>query len=76
MKPIEKARKQAKKIASQVRKACKENGLTQTKLATITGLSRPTVIRIWHGDPKVSLHAFVKVCKALGLELTINVQEA
>jgi len=53
-------------ISTQIKAARKRVGLSQTELADVAGLSRPTVARIEAGQD-VSWSSLTKVADALGL---------
>lgn len=42
-------------------------GLTMQQLAEKANVSRPTMARLEHGDPSVSLETFLGACVALGI---------
>ncbi len=44
----------------------KLQGLTAQQLADRAGISRPTLRRLEHGDPAVSMESFLNVARALG----------
>ncbi len=44
----------------------KLQGLTAQQVADRAGLSRPTLRRLEHGDPRVSMESFLNVARALG----------
>ena len=54
-------------LGENIRLACKRRGYTQTLISDRTGLSRLTIRKIEHGDPKVSIGHYVAVLSVLGL---------
>jgi plasmid maintenance system antidote protein VapI len=48
-----------------------ERGLTNYKLAKISGINRSTIGRYLDGSLKISLDNFLIIVKALGLEIKI-----
>jgi len=72
-----KARKHARRgddadllaLASEIRAARAQSGLTQAQLALVSGVGRDTVIALENGRPGVSLGGALRVMKGLGLSL-------
>lgn len=58
-------------IAGGIRRARKENGLTQEDLAHLAGISERTVRAIETGSGNPSLAAVAAVAEVLGLKLTV-----
>ena len=56
-------------VATAVRQARVESGLTQAQLALVSGVGRATVIALENGRPGVSLGHALKVMRGLGLTL-------
>lgn len=52
----------------------KNLGISQQSLARMTGISLPTVQRVFAGNPKVSLDNLSKIASTLGLSLTFNTE--
>ena len=50
-----------------------EHGLTQTALGKLIGVPQSQIARIEDGEHTPSLPTMVKVCDALGLELTLTI---
>jgi DNA-binding XRE family transcriptional regulator len=50
-----------------------EHGLTQTALGKMIGVPQSQIARIEDGEHTPSLPTMVKVCDALGLELTLTI---
>lgn len=63
----EDARNALERMGSSIRAARRERNLTITHLAERSMLSRPTLIRIEHGDPTTSIGAVATVLSMLGL---------
>lgn len=76
-----KARKHARRgddaellaLASEIRAARAQSGLTQAQLALVSGVGRDTVIALENGRPGVSLGGALRVMKGLGLSLRSSV---
>ena len=47
-------------------KLCKLEGLTAQQVSERANISRPTLRHVEHGDPAVSMEAFLQVARALG----------
>ena len=56
-------------VATAVRQARVQSGLTQAQLALVSGVGRATVIALENGRPGVSLGHALKVMRGLGLTL-------
>ncbi|MES9940084.1 MAG: helix-turn-helix transcriptional regulator [Candidatus Thiodiazotropha sp. 6PLUC2] len=54
-------------LGANIKLARKRRNYTQTLISERTGLSRLTIRKIEHGDPKVSLGHYVAVLSVLGL---------
>jgi transcriptional regulator with XRE-family HTH domain len=63
----EDARVSLERMGSAIRSVRKLRGLTITDLAERSMVSRPTIIRIEHGDPMTSMGAVATVLSMLGL---------
>lgn len=57
-----------------VYKTRKEKGITFGKLADMSGVTVPTIARIEKSDTSASFKKIEKVCEALELKATIQVQ--
>lgn len=66
---------QARKLAAlgeRIRAHRKQLKVNATTTAEAAGLSRPTLYRIEHGEPSVTMGAYLAVIAALGLELQLT----
>lgn len=57
-------------VASAIRQARLERGLTQAQLADLIGVGRDWVVRLEQGSPRLELSKVLDAFVALGLELT------
>ena len=55
-------------IVEEAIKRRKEQKLTQTKLAILTGVSKPTLNRFEQGRTSITLESALKILRFLGLE--------
>jgi transcriptional regulator with XRE-family HTH domain len=62
-----KSQKVLSQLGENIQLARKRRNYTQTLISERTGLSRLTIRKIEHGDPKVSLGHYVAVLGVLGL---------
>ncbi|HMR49467.1 MAG TPA: type II toxin-antitoxin system Y4mF family antitoxin [Arachnia sp.] len=59
-------------VATAVRLARKERGLTQAQVAERAGVGRDWVVRLEQGNPRLELSKVLDVVHVLGLEITLS----
>ncbi|MEZ5086799.1 MAG: type II toxin-antitoxin system Y4mF family antitoxin [Tessaracoccus sp.] len=59
-------------VATAVRMARKERGLTQAQVAERAGVGRDWVVRLEQGNPRLELAKVLDVLHVLGLEVTFG----
>lgn len=61
------------RLVGDIRQKRRARGLTQQRLAEVSGLTRSMVIRIEQADPTVNSGALMRVIAALGCEAVLEV---
>lgn len=65
-------REQALKLADQLHEQASNQGITHQAIADATGLQQPHVNRMLMGKYVLRLDNFLKLCKAVGLKITLS----
>lgn len=63
-------------VATAVRQARKERGLTQAQLAQLAGVGRDWLVRLEQGNPRLELAKVLDTFMALGLALSVEAAPA
>ena len=66
------AKKQAKKISEQIRRAIDESGLTRYRIAQLAEIDESALGKFYRGDRMLSLKALDRLGAVLNLEIVIR----